>query len=204
MWWMIRWRLSVAADSARLILASGSPRRLELLRLAGLDPDVQPANVDERARTGEGPAAHVRRLARAKACVGRDASPGSAVLGADTVVVVDDDLLGKPCDDAHAAQMLRRLSGRAHIVMTGVALVDRGGRVADQVVSTRVVMTALSPERIARYIATGEPLDKAGAYAIQGRAGAFVQRIEGSWTNVVGLPLVETLEMLAEAGVVTL
>lgn len=189
----------MADPAPRLILASASPRRLDLLRLAGLEPEVLPANVDESPQDGEDPVAHVLRLARAKACAIPDAH--AVVLGADTTVVLDGHSLGKPVDQDDAAAMLSRLQGRSHTVWTGVAVNDPSGRLAETVISTEVVMAPLSPAAIAAYVATGEPMDKAGAYGIQGRAAAFVARINGSWSNVVGLPLVETLELLRDAGV---
>ena len=172
----------------RLVLASRSPRRADLLTSAGYDFEVAPADIDERLLDGETPAAHVRRLARDKAAhVARD-HPESIVLGADTVVVVDDVMLGKPADDADAAGMLRRLSGRPHGVLTGVALYTKNVQCCD-VESTRVTFRELTPGDIIWYVGSGEPDGKAGAYAIQGRASRFVTRIEGSYTNVVGLPV---------------
>ena len=181
------------------MLASASPRRVELLRLAGLEPAVRPVDVDETRLPGEDPATYVRRLAVQKA----RAAPvdGSVVLAADTAVVVDGDVLGKPADADDARTMLRRLSGCAHRVSSGVAVRGVGGDVSTLVVTTEVVMTTLSDAAIAAYVATGEPLDKAGGYGIQGRAAAFVERLDGSWTNVVGLPLVESLRLLRAAGV---
>ncbi|HEY8339543.1 MAG TPA: Maf family protein [Egibacteraceae bacterium] len=182
----------------RLVLASASPRRLALLRGAGLEPLVRVADIDERAAPGEDARDYVLRLARAKA---RAAARGSheVVVGADTAVVVDGEPLGKPRDAAHAAALLARLSGRRHLVITGVAVSCGDGELRDLVVSTTVEMVALTPAAIAAYVATGEPFGKAGAYAIQGRAAAFVTRIEGSYTNVVGLPLTETLTLLGAA-----
>ena len=180
-----------------LVLASRSPRRADLLSRAGYRFEVAPADVDERRRAGETPRALVRRLACEKAAAVAPRHPGSIVLGADTVVVVDGAVLGKPDGAAGAADMLRRLSGRAHEVLTGVALRAahrrRGG-----VQSTHVVFRAQSADEIAWYVASGEPADKAGGYAIQGRASRFVTRIEGSWTNVVGLP-VELVDGLLDA-----
>ena len=188
------------AAEPRLILASASPRRLELLRLAGLEPVVSPADIDEALRAGEEPAAYVERLAREKARA-ISADTGAVVLGADTAVVIDGEILGKPRDAQEAVAMLRRLRGRDHIVSTGVGVVNAAGSAAATVVTTAVVMAPISDAAIDAYVATGEPLDKAGGYGIQGRAAAFVTRIEGSWTNVVGLPLVETLELLGAAGI---
>lgn len=194
--------MAEAADrpaSPRLVLASASPRRLELLRLAGLEPEVRPADIDERPHPGEPPASYVARLAREKAerCAH---APDEVVLAADTTVAVDGEPLGKARDADEAEGMLRRLSGRRHTVRSGVAVVADGA-VTDRVVSTDVWMAALTDAEIAAYVATGEPIGKAGGYAIQGRAAVLVARIDGSWTNVVGLPMVETRELLRAAGV---
>ena len=168
------------------------------MRLAGLDPEVAPANVDESHRRGEDPVPYVLRLARDKACA---VPAGDAVvLGADTIVTVDGTVLGKPQDADEAVWMLSTLRGRSHVVWTGVAVAAPGGRIAEAAVPTEVEFAPLTDAAIAAYVATGEPLDKAGAYGIQGRAAAFVSRINGSWSNVVGLPLVETLELLRDAG----
>ena len=188
------------AEPPVLVLASGSPRRVELLRLAGLEPVVRPPDIDESRRAGEGAVAYVARLARDKArCAPVEA--GTVVLAADTAVVLDGDLLGKPSDAEDAAAMLMRLRGRSHRVSTGVAVLTAAGALAETVVTTEVAMAPLTDAAITGYVATGEPLDKAGGYGIQGRAAAFVARIDGSWTNVVGLPLVETLDLLRDAGV---
>jgi septum formation protein len=171
----------------RIILASSSPRRAELLTAAGIPFDVHPVDVDETRLDGETADSCARRLALAKAgAVSRP--PGRIVLGADTLVVVDGDALGKPADAAEATAMLRRLSGRAHEVVTGVGIVHDGGATVD-LVSTRVTFEPLSEEEIAWYVGTGEPRDKAGAYGIQGGASRFVARIDGSYSNVVGLPV---------------
>ena len=171
-----------------LVLASRSPRRVELLTRAGYRFEVTPADIDEGRRDGETPRGLVRRLAREKAAAVAPRHPGAVVLGADTLVVVDGEVLGKPDGAAGAAAMLRRLSGRTHEVLTGVAL-QAPDRHCDGVQSTRVVFRTLSPDDIAWYVATGESADKAGGYSIQGRASRFVTRIEGSYTNVVGLPI---------------
>jgi septum formation protein len=182
-----------------LVLASASPRRRELLAQAGFLFQVHPAHIPEDPFEGEDPFTYVVRLAREKAqavyreltSAERPASPHSeslAVLGADTTVVLDNSILGKPEDAADAARMLRLLSGRTHRVITGVALVTAAGaEVAAE--ATAVRFLALSDEEIAAYVATGEPMDKAGAYAIQGRAARWIPRIEGCYFNVVGLPL---------------
>ena len=185
------------AGVMRLVLASRSPRCVELLTRAGYRFEVAPADIDERRFDGESPRDMVRRLARGKAAAVAPRRRGAVVLGADTIVVVGGAVLGKPDGDADAARMLRRLSGRAHEVLTGVA-VHAAGRCRDAVESTRVVFRALSPEDVARYLATGESGDKAGAYSIQGRASRFVARIEGSYTNVVGLPMELVDRLLAE------
>ena len=180
----------------RLVLASRSPRRADLLTSAGYEFEIVPADIDERLFDGETPAAHVRRLARDKAArVARD-RPESIVLGADTVVVIDGVVLGKPADDADAAGMLGRLSGRTHDVLTGVALHTRDGQWCE-VESTRVTFRELAAEDVAWYVASGEPDGKAGAYAIQGRASRFVTRVEGAYTNVVGLPVALVNRLLA-------
>jgi len=202
----------------RLILASASPRRAELLRAAGYEFDVVVADVDESIRNGESPSAYVRRLAAAKSAAAlgsdldfretetvhelspkrenRDLTP-TIVLGADTTVVVDDEILAKPRDEADAAAMLRRLSGRRHDVLTGVSL-RRGAYEVGRVESTSVYVAELTDEEIAWYVATGEGRDKAGAYAIQGFASRFIPRVEGSYSNVVGLPVACVRELLTE------
>lgn len=177
--------------SPRLILASASPRRRELLEAAGFTVAVRPSHLDESLRPGESPGAAVLRLARAKAAAIAAAPglpPDAVVLGADTEVVLDGCALGKPAGEAEARAMLRRLAGRAHDVLTGFCL-RRGPREVSGVEATRVWITALSDAEIAAYAASGEPLDKAGGYAIQGLAARFIPRIEGSYANVVGLPV---------------
>lgn len=174
-----------------MILASASPRRRELLAAAGLVFEVRPAEVDETPGPQEPPRRYALRVATAKAL----AVEGERVLAADTIVVLDGEILGKPTDATDAAQMLRRLAGRAHTVMTAVVLRE-GRRLRRRLIRTRVHFRPLSEVEIAAYVATGEPLDKAGAYGIQGRGGALVDRVSGSYTNVVGLPLRETLELL--------
>lgn len=172
----------------RLVLASASPRRAELLRAAGFDFEVDPADVDERVVAGESPREHVLRLARAKAAAAAARHPDAAVVGADTVVAVDGAILGKPSDPADARRMLRLLSGRSHDVHTGVAVIYRGV-LAEAAEVSAVRFTPLTEEEIDWYVASGEPDDKAGAYAIQGLAARFVDRIEGSYGTVVGLPI---------------
>lgn len=179
----------------RLLLASQSPRRAELLRAAGFDFDIQPADADETLHPGEAPPDYVRRVAEAKARAVIDSAGERIVLAADTTVVVDQHILAKPADAADAARMLRLLSGRQHEVMTGVTLASQG-RVLTRVEVTRVEFAALDGDEIAAYVQTGEPMDKAGAYAVQGVASRFVTRIEGSHSNVVGLPVALVHRML--------
>ncbi|MCI0572830.1 MAG: Maf family protein [Myxococcaceae bacterium] len=181
-----------------LLLASASPRRRELLGQLGLPFSVEAADVDERPLPGEPPRAYVTRIALAKAGALAARHPGVLVLAADTTVVRDGEPLGKPTDDAEALRMLASLVGRTHEVLTAVAL--DGAFLAHHVEETRVHMRAATPGELAWYVATGEPRDKAGAYAIQGRGGFLVDRIEGSYSNVVGLPLAQTVQLLAQAG----
>jgi septum formation protein len=196
-----------------LILASGSPRRRELLTQAGYTFEVRPANIPEDPRPGEDPIVYVTRLAREKAetvfrevgasgslRASAEAESSLKVLGADTTVTLDNAILGKPADAEDAARMLRLLSGRTHRVITGVALVTaKRTEVAAEVTAVRFL--TLSDEEIAAYIATGEPMDKAGAYGIQGRAAKWIPRIEGCYFNVVGLPLALVSSMLETASV---
>jgi septum formation protein len=185
------------AISPPFTLASASPRRAELLRAAGFDFIVRSADVDESVRQAEAPRDYVLRLAVEKArAVAR--APGELVLAADTTVVVDDEILGKPGDDVDAARMLRLLAGREHEVLTGVCLL-RDGSTDARIASTVVEFAAMSDEEIAWYVATGEPMDKAGAYGIQGRVSRFIKRIDGSYANVVGLPVALVYEMLERA-----
>jgi nucleoside triphosphate pyrophosphatase len=180
-----------------LTLASQSPRRRELLAQLGLTFEVRPARTDETPRPAEDARAYVLRVAQEKA---RAVEAAGVVLGADTAVVLDGRILGKPCDAAEAAAMLRALSGRDHQVMTAVCA--RGAdRQESVVVSSAVELTALSERQIAWYVASGEPFDKAGGYAVQGLAGVFVVAVRGSVSNVVGLPLAETATLLARFGI---
>ena len=191
----------------RLILASASPRRRELLAQAGFQFEVDPAHIPEDPLPGEDPIAYVTRLAREKAqavfarlSTGSGARSGLAILGADTTVTLDGHILGKPSDAADAARMLRMLSGRSHRVITGVALVtSHSADTAAEVTAVRFV--TLSESEIAAYVTTGEPMDKAGAYAIQGRAARWIPRIEGCYFNVVGLPLALVSTLLDAAHV---
>jgi septum formation protein len=185
--------------SRPLVLASASPRRRELLAQLGVQFLVATVDIDESSRPDETPRELVLRLARAKAEAALDTvSPGHWVLGADTVVAVGGEILGKPADAAEATAMLQRLSGRAHAVYSGLALARTGFGTRTAAVRTRVWMREITPGEIARYLATGEPLGKAGAYAIQGRAAAFVRCLAGSYSNVVGLPLFELDAMLLQ------
>jgi septum formation protein len=188
-----------------LVLASASPRRKELLAQAGYRFTVLPANICEEKLPGEDPISFVSRLAQEKAqLVFAQVDPGSStdpllVLGADTIVVVFEEILGKPRDEADAARMLRLLSGRVHQVITGVCLISREEtEVAAE--TTSVTMHELSESEIAGYIATGEPMDKAGAYAIQGYAARWIPHIEGCYFNVVGLPLAKVASMIDSRG----
>lgn len=192
-------------NAPRLILASASPRRAELLRDAGFVFEILPADVDESPLPGETPGAMTLRLARAKARVAAPAAAASGaaafILGADTAVVAGSTPLGKPASPAEAARMLRALSGCTHTVLTGVAVIrlpDRAERTA--VETTSVTFARLSDEEIEAYAASGEPGDKAGGYAIQGRAARFVTRIEGCYSNVVGLPVSRVYALLRELG----
>jgi nucleoside triphosphate pyrophosphatase len=180
-----------------VILASASPRRRELLSLIGIAHDVLPSNIDETYLPGEVPSTHAERLAREKtAAVDR---PDAVVIGSDTIVVVDGDVLGKPRDEAHAAEMLRRLSGRSHIVMTGVAVRWRG-RIESGVEEVGVTFRTLRDEIIERYIATGEPMDKAGAYGIQGYGATIVSRVDGDYFAVMGLALGKLVSLFGKLG----
>ena len=181
-----------------LILASASPRRQELLRNAGIEFVVQPANVPEIPRDGEAPRAFAERMAREKALAVFAQRPNDLVLGADTVVVVDGEILGKPRDAADAARMLRLLSGRKHEVITGVCIAGPRLKPENKSETTVVSMNALSDDDIRSYVASGEPMDKAGAYAIQGMASRWIPRIEGDYFNVVGLPVALVWRMLKE------
>lgn len=193
------------AARGRIYLASQSPRRRELLEQVGIAYDVIEVAVDETPQEGESVEVYAVRLARAKAETGwrrlgaTPARPPQPVLGADTVVVIDDEILGKPVDRDAALAMLARLSGRTHRVLTAVALCD--GTTAHRLSETRVVFRPLSSAEARAYWDTGEPADKAGAYGIQGRGAIFVTRIEGSYSGVVGLPLYETVELLTAAGI---
>jgi len=183
-----------------LILASGSPRRRELLAQLGIAFEVHEPGLDERGEPGESPPEQARRLAEAKAAASRQVFPGRTLLSADTLVALGDRVLGKPRDGDEARAFLQLLSGTTHLVHTAVCLLageTRSGRT----VTTEVTFRPLSDRELDWYVATGEPMGKAGAYAIQGRGGVFVTALRGSYSNVVGLPLAETTALLAEAGV---
>ena len=188
---------------ADLILASRSPRRAELLTQLGVTFEQRPADIDERQLSGEPVEDYVARLAWEKSAAVQSAAGGECiVLAADTCVVLDDQVLGKPEDHFDALAMLARLSGREHRVLTSVCL-RRGARVEEAVSDSRVRFVSLTREQCEAYIATDEPWDKAGGYGIQGVAGAFVESLEGSYSGVVGLPLAETWELLRRLGVPT-
>ena len=185
----------------KIILASSSPRRRDLLDLIGIPHEVRPADVDETIRGGEDPAGYAERLAREKAeAVAAGAADGSVVIGADTVVVIDGRVLGKPASEQQAAAMLESLGGRTHTVITAVAVVvDR--MTSSGVEEVTVTFRPITADEIASYIATGEPMDKAGAYGIQGYGATIVERIDGDYFAVMGLPLVRLVRLLAERGI---
>jgi septum formation protein len=191
--------------TSSLILASGSPRRRDLLSRLKVPFATVPAEIAERVRPGETPRELAERLAREKAeavaaQIGK--TPRRVVLGSDTIVVIGDEVLGKPRDAEHAVTLLRKLVGRTHLVMTGVAVVESDtGFTRSRVVESRVTLRKADEAELRGYVATGESLDKAGAYALQGAGRRFITAIEGSETNVIGLPLEETLAMLQDAGV---
>jgi septum formation protein len=182
-----------------LVLASASPRRFELLARVGLRPEVVPADVDESVQDGETPEAYVERLARDKAAAVASRRPEALVLAADTAVVLDGRILGKPVDRNDALAMLTRLSGRTHQVFTGVAAVSDGQAFAALEVA-QVTFGVLTRVDLEWYLGTGEPFDKAGGYGLQGAGGVFVERIEGDPTTVIGLPLRTTIRLLAATG----
>jgi septum formation protein len=186
-----------SARAARVVLASASPRRRELLALVGIQHEVRPANIDESYLAGETARSHAERLARGKAAA--VASRDAVTIGSDTIVVVDGDVLGKPKDARDAAAMLRRLSGRSHVVVTAVA-VDWRGRMESAVEEVGVTFRALSDPDIDAYIATGEPMDKAGAYGIQGFGATIVERVDGDYFAVMGLPLNRLVGLLQRLG----
>lgn len=181
----------------RVVLASASPRRRELLRLVGIEHEVRPANIDERYLPHETPRTHAERLAREKASAIHE--HGAVTIGSDTIVVVDGDVLGKPRDRAHAGEMLRRLSGRSHTVMTGVAVCWQD-RTASALEEVGVTFRALTDDEIERYIDTREPMDKAGAYGIQGFGATIVERVDGDYFAVMGLALNRLVGLCRDLG----
>jgi nucleoside triphosphate pyrophosphatase len=186
-------------EHVRVVLASQSPRRRQLLTLIGIDHEVRPANIDETYLPGEEPRSHALRLARGK--VEAVAAPDQVTIGSDTIVVVDGDVLGKPVDAGDAARMLRRLSGRSHVVITGVAVGWRGQLHSDAE-EVSVTFRDLTDDEIGAYIATGEPMDKAGAYGIQGFGATIVERVDGDYFAVMGLPLNRLARLLESLGLV--
>lgn len=184
----------------RVVLASASPRRRELLNLIGIPHDVRPANIDETMRPREAPRRHAERLAREKASAIAVRDPDLITIGADTVVVINRKVLGKPADAADAARMLGMLSGREHTVITAVA-VSRGRKLRSAIEEVRVKFRRLRDDEIEAYIATGEPMDKAGAYGIQGFGATIVEGIEGDYFSVMGLPLVRLVGLMRDVGV---
>ena len=187
---------------SELILASASPRRADLLRTLGVEFEVAAVDIDESVLDGEAPVDYVGRLARHKALVARQqTSRSQVILAADTTVSLGQDIFGKPRDKAHAVAMLMRLSNGWHEVLSGIAVCTADDQLTVETVTTRVHFVSLTRASLERYWDTGEPADKAGAYGIQGLGGAFVDRIEGSYSNVVGLPLAQTRRMLGDAGI---
>ena len=193
------------ANQEEIVLASASPRRSELMALAGIVFDVLPADICEDVLPGEQPAEHVMRLSREKSQVVAGKTEGRFFIGADTVVVLDGRIMGKPADDNEAYEMLSELSGRTHEVITGFTVFDRETDICvSRSVVTEVLFKTLAAQEINAYIATGCPRDKAGAYAIQGGAVHFVRSINGSYTNVIGLPMTELYEVLCAMQAVNL
>jgi septum formation protein len=183
----------------RVVLASGSPRRHELLTLIGIRHEIHPADIEEIVHDGESPTAHAERLSLAKAEAVAALHPDALVLAADTIVVVDGDILGKPRDEQEARAMLERLSGRSHTVVTAVAAAH-GGIAHSDVEQVAVTFRPLASGEIAAYVATGEPMDKAGAYGIQGYGATIVERIDGDYFAVMGLAIVRLLRLCAKLG----
>jgi septum formation protein len=183
----------------RMVLASSSPRRAGLLRAAGFVFEVAPVHLDERFHPGEKPEDYVQRLAQAKAVAAASKAPDAVVLGADTTVVIGGQVLGKPTDRADAERMLRLLSDRTHEVLTGIC-VRMGQRTLVHIEPSRVRMAALNDAEIAWYVGTGEPMDKAGGYAVQGLASRFIEGVDGSYSNVVGLPIAAVYNLLKLLG----
>ena len=192
--------MSTSRDLSKVILASASSRRHELLSQLITQFDIQSADIDETPKPNELPEALVERLASTKAHAIFSQNPEMIVIGADTIVTFGNEIFGKPRDQNDSISILKKLSQQRHIVMTGVSIFAANKNIS-KVVKTEVEFTCLSIEQIKKYWQTGEPQDKAGSYAIQGIGGKFVKRINGSYSNVVGLPLVETASMLAEMGI---
>jgi len=185
------------SSDSDIVLASASPRRSELLESADISFKVVPADIDESALLDEEPIEHVLRLAEGKARKASSIADGRFFIGADSIVLCDDEIMGKPFDSDDAARMLRKLSGRIHQVITGFSIIDkRSATVVSRAITTEVRFKPLTDHEISSYVSTGCPMDKAGAYAIQGGAAYMVERIDGSYTNVVGLPLCEVVEVL--------
>lgn len=187
-------------SACRVFLASSSPRRRQLLNLIGIAHEVRPANIDETMRPREAPRRHAERLAREKAAAVATRDPDLITIGADTVVVINRKVLGKPGDQAEAIHMLSQLSGREHTVITAVA-VARGKKLRSAIEEVRVKFRRLREDEIQAYVATGEPMDKAGAYGIQGYGATIVERIEGDYFAVMGLPLVRLTALMHDLGV---
>ncbi len=187
-------------SECRVVLASGSPRRHELLKLVGIPHEVRPANIDESLRPRETPARHAERLAREKASAVSTRDPNLITIGADTIVVMSRKILGKPASVDQAAAMLRQLSGREHRVVTAVA-VSRGKKLRSAVEEVQVRFRKLRDDEIDAYIATGEPMDKAGAYGIQGYGATIVECVDGDYFSVMGLPLARLVGLLRDVGV---
>ncbi|HOW57682.1 MAG TPA: Maf family protein [Smithellaceae bacterium] len=188
-----------------LILASASPRRQELLEAAGLNFQIVPAHVNEAYREGETPGSHVKRLACDKAAAVAKKYPESWVLGADTIVVIDDMILGKPKSRMQAKRMLERLSGRFHKVFTGFAVVRAAAHIQKaKIIQTSVQFKKINPQEMEWYISCPEPYDKAGGYAAQGRGACFIKSLRGSYTNVIGLPVCEVMDELEQLGAIQL
>jgi len=187
-------------SECRVVLASASPRRRQLLNLIGIAHEVRPANIDETMRPRETPRRHAERLAREKASASAKPDPDLITIGADTIVVVNRKILGKPRDTDDAARMLALLSGREHVVTTAVA-VSRGEKLRSAVEEVRIKFRRLRDDEIETYIATGEPMDKAGAYGIQGYGATIVERIEGDYFAVMGLPIVRLVGLLRDVGI---
>ena len=185
-----------------LVLGSASPRRADLLRQIGLSFDVITSDVDETLLPGEDPSTYCKRIAHDKARDVASRCEGRVIIGADTVVVIDGGILGKPADESEARSMLEKLSGRTHTVITGVSVLERlTGECETFSVTSHVTFRTMNPEEIDRYIATGEPIGKAGAYAIQGKAAVFVRWISSSYSNIMGLPIYETALALSRFGI---